>query len=146
MQTDSMGSVQCRHVSIKSAGSTAQGIDVYRIVHTGFLRPSLIDHVNMARIDRSPLEDQSLWRPYPTHREARPSLLSVYFDEACNLSTIARDISRSMFADHRVSTALGPTHRQSREALYDRLHHWHDLLPEDLDVRYRPAPHILLLK
>ncbi|KAJ5338941.1 hypothetical protein N7452_005669 [Penicillium brevicompactum] len=130
-----------------SCKRTAWGLfNVDTIVHTGFLRPSLIDHVNMARIDRSPLEDHSLWRPYPTHREARPSLLSAYFDEACNLSTIARDISRSMFADHRVSTALGPIHRQSREALYDRLRHWHDMLPEDLDVRYRPAPHILLLK
>ena len=116
------------------------------MVHTGFLRPSLIDHVNMARMDRTVPEDQSLWRPYPTHREARPSFFASFFDEACNLSTIARDISRSMFADHRVSTALGSIHRQSREALYDRLRSWHELLPEDFDMRYKPAPHIILLK
>lgn len=116
------------------------------MVHTGFLRPSLIDHVNMARIDRTLPEDQSLWRPYPTHREARSSFFASYFDEACNLSTIARDISRSMFADHHVSAALGPIHRQSREALYDRLRRWHDLLPEGFDVRYKPAPHSILLQ
>jgi hypothetical protein len=116
------------------------------MVHTGFLRSSLIDHVNMARMERILPEDQSLWRPYPTHRDARPSFFTSYFDEACNLSIIARDISRSMLADHRVSTALGFIHRQSRKTLYDRLRGWHELLPEDFDVRYRPAPHIILLK
>jgi hypothetical protein len=116
------------------------------MVHTSFLRPSLIDHVNMARLDINPSEDQALWEPYPTHRNPRPSFFSQYFDEACNLSTIARDISRSMFADHRTNTALGPIPRQSREDLYDRIRRWNDLLPDDFDVRYRPAPHIILLK
>jgi hypothetical protein len=116
------------------------------MVHTSFLRPSLIDHVNMARLDTNPSEDQALWEPYPTHRNPRPSFFSQYFDEACNLSTIARDISRSMFADHRTDTALGPIPRQSREDLYDRIRRWNDLLPEDFDMRYRPAPHIILLK
>ncbi|KAJ5096346.1 hypothetical protein NUU61_005702 [Penicillium alfredii] len=116
------------------------------MVHTGFLRPSLIDHVNIARIDRNPLEDQALWRPYPTHREPRPSYLSQSFDEACNLSTVARDISRSMFADERVSPTLEPAPHQSREELYERLRRWHSLLPEAFDSRYRPPPHIILLR
>jgi hypothetical protein len=100
----------------------------------------------MARMDRTFPEDQWIWRPYPTHRDARPSFFTSYFDEVCNLSTIARDISRSMFADHRVGTALGSIHRQSREELYDRLQGWDELLPEDFDMRSRPAPHIILLK
>ncbi|KAJ5484546.1 hypothetical protein N7453_012014 [Penicillium expansum] len=130
-----------------SCKRTAWGLfNVDTMVHTSFLRPSLIDHVNMARLDIDLPEDQTLWQPYPTHRDPRPSFFSQYFDEACNLSTIARDISRSMFADHRSNTALGPIHRQSREDLYDRIRRWHELLPEDFDVRYRPAPHIILLK
>ncbi|QQK43763.1 C6 transcription factor, putative [Penicillium digitatum] len=130
-----------------SCKRTAWGLfNVDTVVHTSFLRPSLIDHVNMARIDINQSEDQSLWQPYPTHRDPRPSFFSQYFDEACNLSTIARDISRSMFADHRSNIALGPIHHQSREDLYDRICRWHELLPEDFDVRYRPAPHIILLK
>jgi hypothetical protein len=116
------------------------------MVHTGFLRPSLIDHVNMIRIDRNVTEDQVLWQPYPTHREPRPSLLSHYFDEACNLSTIARDISRSMFADYRTKNTVGSIQLQSREELYDRICRWHDLLPVDFDEKSRPAPHIILLK
>jgi hypothetical protein len=116
------------------------------MVHTGFLRPSLIDHVNMARIDRNEAEDQALWRPYPSHREPRPSLFSQYIDEASNLSTIARDISRSMFADHRTSKAIESVRPQSREELYDRICRWHDLLPVGFDVQSRPAPHIILLK
>ncbi|CAI7577430.1 unnamed protein product [Penicillium discolor] len=130
-----------------SCKRTAWGLfNVDTMVHTSFLRPSLIDHVNMARIDINQSEDQALWQPYPTHRDPRPSFFSQYFDEACNLSTIARDISRSMFADHRSNNNLGPIHRQSREDLYDRIRRWHELLPEDFDVRYRPAPHIILLK
>lgn len=116
------------------------------MVHTSFLRPSLIDHVNMARLDINQSEDQDLWQPYPTHRDPRPSFFSRYFDEVCNLSTIARDISRSMFADHRSNTTLRPIHRQSREDLYDRIRRWHELLPADFDERYKPAPHIILLK
>ncbi|KAJ5559293.1 hypothetical protein N7535_009521 [Penicillium sp. DV-2018c] len=130
-----------------SCRRTAWGLfNVDTTVHTGFLRPSLIDNVNMPRIDVNPSEDQTFWRPYPTHRDPRSSFFSQYFDEACNLSTIARDISRSMFASHRGSNALSPAKRQSREELYDRIRRWHDLLPEDFGVRYRPAPHIILLK
>ncbi|KAJ5121073.1 uncharacterized protein N7515_009034 [Penicillium bovifimosum] len=130
-----------------SCRRTAWGLfNVDTTVHTSFLRPSLINNVNMARIGLNPAEDHALWRPYPTHRDPRPSFFSQFFDEACNLSTIARDISRSMFASHRGSNALSPIQRQSREDLYDRIRRWHDLLPEDFDVRYRPAPHIILLK
>lgn len=113
------------------------------MVHTGFLRPCLIDHVNVPRVNYSSAEDQSLWRPYPTHREPCPSFWSVYFDEACNLSTIARDVSRSMFADDRVFQS---TQRQSRDHLYDRLRRWNELLPDLLDTKEKWPPHIILLK
>lgn len=113
------------------------------MVHTGFLRPSLINHVNMPRIDRDHLEDQSLWMPYPSHRDTRPSYLNLYFDEMCNLSTISRDISRSMFAGEH--GALQPLQRQSRDALYERLKRWDDLLPEIFDWEKVP-PHVILLK
>ncbi|KOS47024.1 hypothetical protein ACN38_g2006 [Penicillium nordicum] len=130
-----------------SCKRTAWGLfNIDTMVHTSFLRPSLIDHVNMARLDINQSEDQDLWQPYPTHRDPRPSFFSRYFDEVCNLSTIARDISRSMFADHRSNTTLRPIHRQSREDLYDRIRRWHELLPADFDERYKPAPHIILLK
>lgn len=117
-----------------------------RMVHTGFLRPSLINHVNMSRIDRNQAEDQAIWSPYPTHRDARPSYLSQYFDEACNLSTIARDISRSMFSDSRSDNVLSGVPRQSREELYRRIRRWHALLPEAFDPRHKPPPQIILLR
>ncbi|KAJ5580231.1 uncharacterized protein N7459_006216 [Penicillium hispanicum] len=115
-----------------------------RMVHTGFLRPCLIDHVNIPRIALSQSDDESVWGPYPTHRETRPAYLSLYFDEACNLSTIARDVSRSMFGDDR--GVFEPVHRQSREVLYERLRHWCELWPNVFELRYRPPPSIILLK
>jgi len=115
------------------------------MVHPGFLRPSLIDYVNMSRIGRNISEDQAVWRPYPTHRDARPSYLSQFFDESCNLSIIARDISWSMFADNRASDMFGGVKRASREQLYKRIRRWHDLLPEAFDVRHKLPPHIILM-
>ena len=114
------------------------------MVHTGFLRPCLIDHVNTPRIDRSQSDDITSWGPYPTHRDTRPAYHSLYFDEACNLSPIARDISRSMFGGDR--GVFEPLHRQSREVLYERLQRWHTLWPDVFELRYRPPPYIILLK
>lgn len=99
----------------------------------------------MTRIDRNIAEDQAVWRPYPTHRDARPSYLSQFFDECCNLSTIARDISWSMFADNGASNMFGGVKRASREQLYERIRRWHDLLPETLDERHKLPPHIILM-
>lgn len=102
----------------------------------------------MPRLERDPVEDRSLWSPYPTHRETRPSYLNSYFDESCNLSTIARDISRSMFGPERDSSYTGfeMVPRQSREELFDRLRRWHDLLPDTFADAAKPPPHIILLK
>lgn len=116
------------------------------MVHTGFLRPCLISYVNMPRPERNQAEDQCVWRPYPTHRETRPSYQSLYFDEACNLCTIARDISRSMFADERLNLDEFEVHRQSRQVLFERLNRWKEFLPDAFDDRFKPPPHIILLK
>lgn len=117
-----------------------------RTVHTGFLRPCLISNVNMPRPERNQMEDQCVWKPYPTHREARPSYLSLYFDEACNLSIISRDISHRMFANGRLGIDRFEGHRQSREELYERLNRWHELLPKAFDDKSKPPPHVILLK
>lgn len=114
------------------------------MIHTGFLRPSLIDHVNMPRIDGQSLEDQSRWSPYPNQRSWRPSYIDLYFHEASELSTIARDISQSMFGEDH-SRDLEPAERQSREMLYEQLQRWEELLPESFSSDNLP-PHIILLK
>jgi hypothetical protein len=41
--------------------------------------------------------------------------------------------------------ALQPLQRQSRDALYERLKRWDDLLPEIFDWEKVP-PHVILLK
>ncbi|GKZ98180.1 hypothetical protein AnigIFM59636_002413 [Aspergillus niger] len=55
------------------------------VAHADFLRPSLIDKVNVERPNRCNSEDSSLWYPYPSHRFARPSCVSQYFNEVYNL-------------------------------------------------------------
>ncbi|KAJ5481085.1 hypothetical protein N7539_006979 [Penicillium diatomitis] len=127
-----------------SCRRTAWGLfNVDTMIHTGFLRPSLINHVNMRRLDRDHMLDQSDWMPYPSHRDTRPSYFSLYFDESCNLSTISRDISRSMFASR--SSILNPQQEQSRDVLYDRLQRWHEMLPEIFEWEKIP-PYLMLLK
>jgi hypothetical protein len=100
----------------------------------------------MPRPERSQAEDQTIWKPYPTHRETRVSYLSLYFDEACNLSTIARDISRNMFADERLIFEGFDIPRQSRQLLNERLNRWLEVLPEAFEDKLKPPPHIILLK
>ncbi|KAJ5698146.1 hypothetical protein N7462_000151 [Penicillium macrosclerotiorum] len=133
-----------------SCRRTAWGLfNLDTMVHTGFLRPCLINYVNIPRIDLTLPEDQSLWRPYPTHREACLSYSSLFFDEACNLSTIARDISQSMFADQRGASGAFDTEtdrRQSRDNLYEQLRRWDELLPEAIENGGQFSPHVILLK
>lgn len=122
---------------VKKAHSVRIGrLTSFRMVHTGFLRPCLIEHVNMPRVGRDVGQDQLTWRPYPTHRQSRPSEISLYFDEACNLSSIARDISRSMFGGER-------SQQLSREDLYERLMRWKESLPNEFEDGM--PPHLILL-
>lgn len=112
-----------------------------RITHTGFLRPSLITKVNLPRIDRN-MNPHELWTPYPSHRDPRPAYVSLFFDEACDLSAIAMDISRSLFGGRQERGRK----RQLRNDLYERLRAWHDRLPEVFSMESKPPPYILLLR
>lgn len=113
------------------------------MVHTGFLRPALINTVNIPRLNRHLSSEKNLWTPYPTHRGARPGFQSQYFDESCNLCEIAREIS-ALFAD--AMGEMGPVHRGRKEELYEKLRAWHGRLPDIFDPGRRPPPHIILLR
>lgn len=114
-----------------------------RVIHTGFLRPSLINNVNLNRIARDTSFADDIWIPYPSHRSARPAYLSQYFDEACNLSEMAKDISRRLFSGDTGGVARK---RQVREGLYERLKRWYAALPEILGPGRKPPPYIILLR
>ncbi|KAG2419768.1 hypothetical protein HFD88_004564 [Aspergillus terreus] len=122
---------------------TAWGLfHIDTVVHADFLRPSLINHVNVLRPSRNPATETELWAPYPSHRPARPSYMSQYFDESCNLCEIARDISQSFGR-----TATSAERKQStKEALYERLCRWYDGLPEIFGPGNLLPPYVNLLK
>lgn len=110
------------------------------MVHADFLRPSLIDKVNVARPNVE--EDSGTWLPYPSHRPVRPAYLGQYFEETWDLCEITRDISRRLFAVNGTSLA---EHQRVKETMYERLWRWHDALPAIFDPDCRPPPYILLL-
>lgn len=88
------------------------------------------------------MNPHELWTPYPSHRDPRPAYVSQYFDEACNLSVIAMDLSRSLFGNRQDRVRR----RQLRDDLYERLRGWHDRLPEVFAMGSKPPPYILLLR
>ncbi|ODM18206.1 hypothetical protein SI65_06077 [Aspergillus cristatus] len=125
---------------------TAWGLfHVDTVIHTSFLRPSLVAKVNMNRIDRNASTDNDLWIPYPSHRNARPAYLSQYFDETCNLSEIALDISKELFSEDRSETSASQR-RQVKGDLYERLKRWHGALPSIFGPETKPPPYIILLR
>ncbi|KAI9925732.1 hypothetical protein MW887_005534 [Aspergillus wentii] len=129
-----------------SVKRTAWGLfHVDTVVHTGFLRPTLIDKVNTSRMDRNLSDESALWVPYPSHRASRPSYLSQYFDESCNVCEIARDMSHSLFTDEE-RPASPARQRQVKEDLYERLRRWHGALPDIFDLGRKPPPYIILLR
>jgi hypothetical protein len=116
------------------------------VAHTGFLKPSRIKHVHVKRLPRKPLqEDTDPWEPYPTRRPPRPAYYHTYFEEACNLSEIASEISRTLFVTDKF---LDDREQLSHtvDVLYRKLKLWHENLPEAFDPSHKPAPHILLLQ
>ncbi|RAL04314.1 Zn(II)2Cys6 transcription factor [Aspergillus ibericus CBS 121593] len=130
-------------ISIKR---TAWGLfHIDTVVHADFLRPSLIDKVNLERPNRYSAEDSSLWYPYPSHRPARSSYLSHYFNESCNLCEIARDVSQRLFGID-VNAVSVEYLRQIQETLYERLRGWYSTLPDVFDPYHRPPPYIILLR
>ncbi|GKZ24426.1 hypothetical protein AbraIFM66951_010482 [Aspergillus brasiliensis] len=127
-------------VSIKR---TAWGLfQVDTVVHTNFLRPSRVRSVSVEPIDRNGTNTSDMWTPYPISPTFRPSYLSLYFDEACKLSFIARDISWDLSRTDR----MGAEPDQRKQDLYDQLRAWESNLPECFDPATRPAPHLLLLR
>lgn len=88
------------------------------------------------------MNPHELWTPYPSHRDPRPAYVSQFFDEACNLSAIAMDISRSLFEKRHERAPR----RRLREDLYERLRGWNDRLPEVFAMESKPPPYILLLR
>ncbi|KAF7594376.1 hypothetical protein BBP40_009357 [Aspergillus hancockii] len=131
------------NISIKR---TAWGLfHIDTVVHTDFLRPSLIDKVNLERPDKARMDETTPWVPYPSHRAPRPSLLSQYFDESCNLCEIARDISRQLYAING-SSVSAYHQRRTKEALFERLRRWHQGLPDTFNPDRKPPPYVILLR
>ncbi|RAH78941.1 hypothetical protein BO86DRAFT_402285 [Aspergillus japonicus CBS 114.51] len=126
-------------ISIKRTAWGLYQIDT--VVHTNFLKPSRVNSVSIDRIARDDAGAGDIWTPYPLRRPARLSYLSQYFDDACQLSDIARDISRSLSKEGNSA----PGYNQRKRELYLRLRKWQRGLPPCFDPAEKPAPHIILL-
>jgi hypothetical protein len=100
-----------------------------------------VNEVSVDRIEAVNGDDE-LWMPYPIPSHNRPSHMSIYFDRACDLSYIARDISRTVSM-----TQQGKNDKKiAKEENYHRLCEWKSSLPEAFNSSEKPAPHILLLE
>ena len=98
--------------------------------------------MSVEQIDRNENDETDVWTPYPLDRGASPSWMSQYFDEACKLSRIARDISRIL----RPVQDPGRDMNEPKGELYEDLHRWEEELPEEFALDKRPASHIILLR
>ncbi|KAF9886444.1 hypothetical protein FE257_011476 [Aspergillus nanangensis] len=128
-----------------SVRRTAWGLfHIDTVVHADFLRPSLIDKVNVPRPKKSQ-SNETTWVPYPSHRPSRPSYLDDFFDESYNLCEIARDISQALFATGGASSSISHK-RHTKETLYERLCRWYDALPENFGNEGELPPYFGLLK
>jgi len=90
------------------------------------------------RIDRDETPAEELWTPYPMQKEPRRSNMSLYFDESCKLSFIARDASGEM--------PRAPQGVKLKEEMYDRLQKWERELSRIFESGLRPAPYIFILR
>ncbi|KAJ5601305.1 hypothetical protein N7510_010839 [Penicillium lagena] len=123
---------------ITSLKRTAWGLfQIDTIVHMNFLRQSHIKDVNVDRIDRDETPEDELWIPYPVQSKPRNSYMSLYFDEACKLSYIARDTAWEM--PHALKDV------KLKQEVYGRLQDWRRELPLIFNPRDNPAPYILIL-
>ncbi|KAJ5935953.1 pathway-specific regulatory protein [Penicillium verhagenii] len=126
---------------ITSLKQTAWGlfqVDTSRIVHTNFLRKSHIKSVNVDHIDNDKTREDEQWTPYPIRGELRSSHLSLYFNEACKLSYIARDVSWDMSRTHN--------NLKFKQEMYDRLRKWEKECPHFFESTSKPAPYIIVLR
>ncbi|KAF5861190.1 hypothetical protein ETB97_000503 [Aspergillus alliaceus] len=138
-----LSKMQLSDEMITSVTRTAWGLfQVDTVVHTNFLKPNRVTSVSLDRIDRNESGPGDLWVPYPTEKRPRQSWLSQYFDEACKLSYIARDISRHLYQE---TTSQADQYRHKQE-FYSKLRQWERSLPVTLRDSKRPPPHIILLR
>ncbi|RHZ46923.1 transcription factor domain-containing protein [Aspergillus thermomutatus] len=121
---------------------TAWGLfQVDTVVHTNFRKPSKIRRVCVKRINRNESDSSEQWMPYPTGKKTRPSFLSQYFDEACRLSFIARDVSHHLYQDPKPDV----NQHERKQEYYNQLREWEAQLPDYFDPATNPPAHILLL-
>ncbi|KAJ5642809.1 pathway-specific regulatory protein [Penicillium lividum] len=124
---------------INSLKRTAWGLfQVDTIVHTNFLKKSHIKSVNVDHIDIEDTREERRWTPYPISRELQSSNLSLYFNEACKLSYIARDVSWDMSRTHK--------NLKLKQEMYDRLQKWEKERPQIFELINKPAPYIIVLR
>ncbi|KAL2784250.1 pathway-specific regulatory protein [Aspergillus keveii] len=127
----------------RSLQRTAWGLfQIDTIVHANFLRPSRVTQVSLERSDRNLSDSTDIWIPYPIDRRPRPAWLSQCFDEACELSFIARDISRVLGAGAKREGNIP----ERKEGFYNQLRQWKANLPVTFDPNRKPAPHIIVLQ
>lgn len=128
---------------VSSIKRTSWGLfQIDTIVHTNFLRPSSVTHVSIEPIDRNQTPSTDMWTAYPLQRPDRRSWLSQSFDQACQLSYIARDMSRTLSP---ISDPAGNTPEQKLH-FYNKLRQWEASLPLAFQASEKPAPHIILLR
>ena len=139
-----MGLVSNRHVSIPRS-TFCSGLLIFgenRVIHANFLRPCRVLEVSVDQIDCNETEETELWVAHPINKEAKRSWMSQYFDRACKLSTIARDISRLFLPDKEPGVDI----YEHKRVLYDKLRQWEQELPEGFSPAEKPAAHIILLR
>ncbi|KAF7618508.1 pathway-specific regulatory protein [Aspergillus flavus] len=138
-----LSKLQLSDEMITSVKRTAWGVfQVDTVVHTNFLKPSRVTSVSLDRIDPNESGAGDLWVPYPTDKRPRQSWLSQYFDEACKLSFIARDISHHLYHE----TTTGTDQYREKQVFYNKLRQWERALPDYFRAFRRPPPHVLLLR
>ncbi|OGM45393.1 pathway-specific regulatory protein [Aspergillus bombycis] len=138
-----LSKLQLSDEMITSVKRTAWGVfQVDTVVHTNFLKPSRVSNVSLDRIDPNETGSGDVWVPYPTDKRPRQSWLSQYFDEACKLSYLARDISHHLY--HETTTETDQ-YRQ-KQVFFNKLRQWERALPDSFQVVKRPPPHVLLLR
>ncbi|KAB8220181.1 hypothetical protein BDV33DRAFT_100352 [Aspergillus novoparasiticus] len=138
-----LSKLQLSDEMITSVKRTAWGVfQVDTVVHTSFLKPSRVTSVSLDRIDPNESGAGDLWVPYPTDKRPRQSWLSQYFDEACKLSYLARDISHHLYHE----TTTGTDQYREKQVFYNKLRQWERALPDNFRAFKRPPPHVLLLR
>ena len=103
-----------------------------------FLKESHIKSVSTDAIDHSETTMNNVWTAYPLYDQSRRSNMSLYFDEACKLSFLARDVSLNL--------SRPAMDRKVKQAMYIQLIQWEKERPREFDVQEGVVPYILVLR